>query len=428
MFSNCTSVRSATCGGEWGRRSRGSGLGEPQRCAQVPRLRVGDGAGRQRPLRGRAFTGRPLLHGPTRRPRSRLPGARIHANKLHVGHQQTGVLLVNVDGSRLTDNLVRAGSRPADGVLMQDVEYRASLRRRLISHAVAGGGADGIPENTNATSDVQRPDHPLPDRQRPHPPQPERHVAATAINALNPPNISSPRLLERFLVALATDVVRTPGHRAGGSPTFANAITVLLAQAGHGGGRAGIRARRSARCGCPGDGQHRARCDQRNPCGPRPGGRDRLHGRRPHPEGNTIRMSLPTNATRDRATASLSASANSLVIERHAISVVEGGTQRNLRTEGMRIFGTMGRRVIVRHKSTWAPQFAVGITFAPLNLPIPAQPLWIVTEEWDGVGDREGRCARQAAWSARGHRSRHRPPAHTGPQRYLLAEPPHPQR
>jgi hypothetical protein len=39
----------------------------------------------------------------------------------------------------------------------------------------------------------------------------------------------------------------------------------------------------------------------------------------------------------------------------------------------------MGRRVVVRHNHIASP-LAVGVTFAPLNEPLPAQPMWIITE------------------------------------------------
>jgi hypothetical protein len=67
------------------------------------------------------------------------------------------------------------------------------------------------------------------------------------------------------------------------------------------------------------------------------------------------------------------------MIADNVISIVRARRNAALRVEGIRIFGAMGRRVIVRHNHM-GPQFAVGITFAPLNTPVPPQPLWIITE------------------------------------------------
>src|SRR5262249_56129718 len=58
--------------------------------------------------------------------------ARILDNDLEVGHLQTGLLLVNVDHGWVGGNLIRAGSRPADAVLLQDVNYRGALRRQIL--------------------------------------------------------------------------------------------------------------------------------------------------------------------------------------------------------------------------------------------------------------------------------------------------------
>ncbi|MEJ2207491.1 MAG: hypothetical protein P8129_00465 [Anaerolineae bacterium] len=95
-------------------------------------------------------------------------------------------------------------------------------------------------------------------------------------------------------------------------------------------------------------------------------------------EDNKLEVSLPTTATRERHGIFVG-SCNSLVIENNYISLHREARNNNLRIEGMRIFGTLGRRIIVEHNHL-GPKFNVGITFAPLNSFLPAQPLWIVRE------------------------------------------------
>src|SRR5262249_56342951 len=78
--------------------------------------------------------------------------AHIHSCDLQVGHLQVGMLLVNVDRSHVTDNLVAVGVRPPDDVLLQDADYLSMLRRQLISHIFIGDPKHpNPPANTNAT-------------------------------------------------------------------------------------------------------------------------------------------------------------------------------------------------------------------------------------------------------------------------------------
>jgi hypothetical protein len=156
--------------------------------------------------------------------------ARIHSCDLEVGHLQTGLLLVNVDRSDVSDNLVRAGARPVSDQLLQDVDYRAALRRQLISGMVVGGANIPIPAGTNAT--VTFNNQVVHFRSDPGLVRSNRNDTEwqRATNAVNPAGIANARLLERFLLSLASELLRTRGAGAGGSQLFRNVITTLLDQ------------------------------------------------------------------------------------------------------------------------------------------------------------------------------------------------------
>jgi hypothetical protein len=302
--------------------------------------------------------------------------AHIHGCELAVGHLQAGMLLVNVERSHVTDNLVRAGARPVDDALLQDVDYRATLRRQLLSAIVAGAAGAAPPANTNAT--VTFNDQIVHFRSDPGLVRGNRNDTEwqRAINAINPPGITSPALLERFLRRLASDLLRTRGGGDGGSAAFRNVITTLLAQDTSVAEQAIVLAGTLA-ADVQVIGNTVRAAVQGIHVGLSAGAAAAVAGVVVIRD-NTIRVSLPTSATRERHGIFVG-NCNSLVIESNFISVVRATRNAGLRAEGMRLFGSMGRRVIVRHNHI-GPQFAVGITFAPLNTPVPTQPLWIITE------------------------------------------------
>jgi hypothetical protein len=298
----------------------------------------------------------------------------IHGCDLEVGHLQTGVLIVNADRSHVTDNLVRAGARPEHEVLLQDVDYRAALRRPMISGFVAGAGGPLIPTNTNAT--VTFNDRIVHFRSDPGLVRGNRNDTEwqRAITELNPPGISSPQLLARFLLRLASNLLQTRGAGPGGSQLFRNVIETLLTQDTPAAEQAIVLAGAVA---------PDIRVSGNTVLDAIQGihvglGTTASSAGAVIIENNTIRVSLPSSATRERHGIFVG-HCNSLVIESNFITVIRAARNTTQRAEGMRIFGTMGRRVIVRHNHM-GPQFGVGITFAPLNTPVPAQPLWIITE------------------------------------------------
>jgi hypothetical protein len=295
---------------------------------------------------------------------------------LEVGHLQAGLLLVNVDRSHVIDNVVLAGLRPPDDTLLQDVDYRATLRDYLISGVIPGGPNVPVPPNTNAT--VTFNGQTVHFRSDPGLIRSNRNDTEwlQVINTLRPTGITSPALLERFLVTFAGDMLRTRGTGAGGTTAFRTVIAALLSQdtpsVGQGivvGGQVAsdlLITGNTVRSAI--QGIHIGLSS----------GTDGLLAGVTVIKDNTLQVALPTSATRDRYGV-FTGSANSLVVESNFISLLRSQRNAALRVEAMRLFGTMGRRVIVRHNHM-GPQFTVGITFAPLNAPVPAQPLWIITE------------------------------------------------
>lgn len=321
--------------------------------------------------------------------------ARIHGCDLEVGHLQAGLLLVNVERSRVTDNRVRAVARPADNVLLQDIDYRATLRRQLISGVVAGTP----PTNTNAT--VTFNNQVVHFRSDPALVRGSRNDTEwqRAINAVNPAGITSAQLLKRFLLRLAGDLLRTRGGGAGGSRGFRTVIDRLLAQDTPATAEQAIVLAGEVAAGVlPGEVTRDVQISGNTVHNAIQG----IHvglglGHLPDPQGtflipaslvlienNTIQVNLPSSATRDRYGIFVG-HCQSLVIQSNYLSVRRQTTDSvPLRVEGMRLFGILGPRVIVRHNHM--ARFEVGVTFAPLNTRVPPQPLWIVTEnEMEGA-------------------------------------------
>lgn len=77
--------------------------------------------------------------------------ARIVGCTFLVGHLQIGVLLLNVGRSFVQDNVLRAGHRPASARLLENLDYRARVRRNLLSHAIFGSLPPNPPANINAS-------------------------------------------------------------------------------------------------------------------------------------------------------------------------------------------------------------------------------------------------------------------------------------
>jgi Family of unknown function (DUF6519) len=299
--------------------------------------------------------------------------ATVHGCHLSVGHLQAGVLLVNVARTRVADNTIGGGGRPADEALLADPRYRGLQRKHLISNTVRGGAP---PADTNAT--VTFNGQVLHFRTPPELIRGNRNTNdwQTAVNAIAPGGIVSPAQLERFLGRFASEMLRTRGTGTGGSQPIRNVIAALLAQDT-------ATAEQAIVVGGEQAGEVRIagntidRALQGVHVGLRLSGASAPAGV-VSVEDNAIAVHLPTSGTRARHGIFV-ASANSVVVDGNYVTVSRTQRTQGLTVEGIRVFGTMGRRVIVRHNHM-TQGFAVGVTFAPLNLPLPLAPLWMVTE------------------------------------------------
>jgi hypothetical protein len=374
LFSNCTSVKVSNLHVETGVVSSGTDLNGTLTFLNCPSVTVEGASVRCAGGPPRSATGITVRH------TAPLIGssARIQDCVLDIGHLQTGALLVNVNHGRVTDNLARAGAQPAKGALLQDVNYRAALRPQLISNIVAGDPRLVLdqPPNTNATVMFNgQVVHFLSDPGLLHGSR-NGSEWQLAIDAINPPGISSPQLLKRFLLHLASDLLLTRVSGAEVSNAIREVLKTVLGQDTPAMEQAIVLAG-------PLDTDVRVTGNtvldaiQGIHLGLNSGVAFESAGVALI-ENNNIRVSLPTSATRDRYGIFVG-HCNSLVIDTNFITLDRTPRNAALRIEGMRLFGVMGRRVIVRHNHL-GPKFAVGITFAPLNTPLPAQPLWVITE------------------------------------------------
>src|SRR5262249_25114620 len=134
LFSNCASVKVSNLHVETGAVSSGTDLNGTLTFLNCRSVTVEGASVRCAGGPPRSATGVTVRH------TAPLIGssARIHGCEMEIGHLQTGALLVNVNHSRVTDNLVRAGAQPAKAALLQDVNYRAALRPQLISNIKVG--------------------------------------------------------------------------------------------------------------------------------------------------------------------------------------------------------------------------------------------------------------------------------------------------
>lgn len=300
--------------------------------------------------------------------------ARITANRLVVGHLQTGVLLVDVDRVTVRDNVLRVASRPPDLRLLEVADYRALLRRHLLSGFVPGEGPDEEPpEGRNAT--VVFGGQVLHFKTAAHLRRSGRvNEWQRLVDEAEPRGIDSPKALQRFLLEAASRFLLRPGAELPGP--FRLAIERLLRQ---------DLAAADQGIVVAGERVSEVRMDANSVHDAVQGihiglSRGQASGSAGVVtlEGNDVRVALPASATRDRHGIFVG-SAGSLVVERNHLSIARAPRNADLTVEGIRLFGVMGQRVIVRHNHM-RPRFQIGVTFAPLNASLPPQPLWIITE------------------------------------------------
>lgn len=378
VFSGCASVKVSNMHVSSGVANRGSapvaGLNGALTFVDCANVTV-DGAGVEcagGPLRAATCI--------TVRHRDAAPGSSVSVRgcDLTIGHLQTGVLIVNTERVSVADNTLRPGARPSNERLVADADYRALLRQQLISDTAAAAGP-APPAGTNATVWSASGDHTLHFRTPPGLVVSNRNNTEwhRAMNALSPSAISSPGALERFLLRLASRMIQTGGQGEGGSPRFVAAVALALARdfatIGQGVVVAGVP---GAEVSVSGNairgamqGVHVAAGDRWDPAA----GADSVAV-----ESNTIVVALPATAKRERHGIFVG-NADSVRISENQLHLVRAAGNEALPVEGIRVFGRQGRSVIVRHNHLH-DGFNIGMTFAPLNEPLPDKPMWIISE------------------------------------------------
>lgn len=304
---------------------------------------------------------------------------RIRHCDLHVGNLQTGILLTNVWRSHVSDNVMRVVQSPRTATintLVTDKVARGKLRNLLVANARitnaaparlgasrTRGNVVGItigresifftthPALANAdlwqtlVSDTIR---------RGDTAQQALYRAADSI-LLNTSGATSIPAVRRWLAAARTDQgsVAGQGIVIGGSNAtdvriFDNTIQDVIQ-----GIHVGLSHRENQR-GTP----------------------DRAVTILVR--GNTVNCTLPSTATGERHGIFVG-NGDSVLIDDNKITLQRTGSTSELHIEGIRVFGYMGKRMIVRHNHI--ADFNTGVRFNPLNpLGDPRRPQWLIAD------------------------------------------------
>lgn len=155
--------------------------------------------------------------------------ARCHVRVLHcnfqVGHQQTGILLVNVGRSVVEDNSLRVAPRPQSltlASLAANLTMRARVRRLMLSNAKLGPAVGGAPAGTINVN--------LGDRAVSFRTDPALANAWQPLLAANPPPVgASEAALMQHLNQIADNVILNAGA-VSGTAAFGDWFSAVAAQ------------------------------------------------------------------------------------------------------------------------------------------------------------------------------------------------------
>jgi hypothetical protein len=304
--------------------------------------------------------------------------ARIRHCDLEVGHAQIGILVVNVARPLIEDNVLRAGAAAEPRRLLMNLQARAQLRKHLFSkvtHTARRGAQPGEVQVTFGGHTVSfRTAAPL-----------TADVWTAALNAAQPTNIKSSQHLAAALKKVADRFLVHGGKVPGMTPSlfgavFGPAILRLPAAGAQGIVIAGqvaadVRLLHNTitdfRQGIHVGVSHR----DPNRTTPDRAGSVLI-------ESNTIHILLLAGASRQRHGIFVG-NCESLVVEDNYVTLGRAAVAARLPTEGLRIFGFMGARVIVRANhlapASGAAAFNVGVHFRALNPPAQRERrLWII--------------------------------------------------
>lgn len=302
---------------------------------------------------------------------------RVSRSTFNVGHQQTGMVFVNVGRASITDNVLQAAGTVDRNKGLADGEYRGRLRRGLIT-AIEPLPAQGAGPGFNG----QLTYHNVAIRFRSDPAVVSQWLFA--LNQFNPASIANVPDLKRFLERLASRLIQAGGSLPGlVSPSFNTVVKAILAQDQLAAGQGIVVAGRLAT---------EVRILDNSLDGFIQGihvGISHFEPQRGNPdvagsvwvERNTVRVFLPTSASRERHGIFVG-NCGSLTIRDNYLDLRRVARASGLRIEGIRVFGFVDRRVIVRGNHLLGG-FNVGIRFEPRTAFVVGANTklqWIITD------------------------------------------------
>ncbi|MBC7812249.1 MAG: hypothetical protein H7175_13925 [Burkholderiales bacterium] len=309
---------------------------------------------------------------------------RIRHCDLAMGHQQTGILLLNVTRAQIEDNSLYVSAKPGRlsfAAMLRDPDYRGILRKMLISNMSVGPDAPPVP-----------PGRPAPNVALTKNGQAIRFVASDnnlagrwktlVANLIVRENVNTPRQLIAFFDDVADNILLNEGiyDPDGQRLTVFKAWFDSLklnnpAMAYQGISVAGriakdVRIQNNTIRGVL-QGIHIG-VSRRGPRGQVPERAENVII-----ASNTIGVSLPPEAAVRERHGIFVGNCASLLVADNYITVRRFGLAAAVRIDGIRVFGYLGRMMIVRQNHMVG--FNVGIYVEPLG-DISASQQWLVTD------------------------------------------------
>ncbi len=305
-----------------------------------------------------------------------VASARILHNDVVAGHLQVGILVINVRRVEIEDNSVRvADDKPNTLSLLNDYPYRASLRKSLISNIQIGAVAASDLPNYNARVTlgnqvvVFKTDSSLTT-----PKNMDNNYFQKLVAAQPPPNVNNPDALRIYLEKTVDNMLLAPQ----GNDALAKSVAVVMDSdrpaVSQGIVVAGSVAEdvrilhntiTSAIQGIHVGLSH-------SPAAPN----DTDTAQIVQIARNTVHVRLPSSATRERHGIFVGNS-GSLLIESNFIDTERFGKAVDEYVEGVRVYGWIGRRMMVRENHMVGVD--VGVRLTSLNRNLNGN-LWIITE------------------------------------------------
>lgn len=309
---------------------------------------------------------------------------RIHGCNLDIGHQQVGILLVNAARAQVEDNLLQVTQAlPFKELILKDQRFRSHLRKFLISNIQFTVPTPITRRLSGSSAAVTIGQHSI-------------HFQTDAslvnewsklLNEVPVNRIKSVRDLKSQIVKLADDLLRGEGVWSGQPrSSFVNLISIIRSQAeavaAQGiviGGRKAEEIRivnntiqnvlQGIHVGVSHQEATKSPCDSSDSAGV------------VQIIGNSIRVSLPPITLRDRHGIFVG-NCKSLLIENNDLTLQRFNKTIKLPVEGIRLYGCLGKRIIVRHNQLSScnqlENFSTGIAITLLQS--FKTPQWVVQD------------------------------------------------